>query len=126
MKRIALAAACLLTFTMSGYAVAAEDAMTAGDLQQVCVGADAASKAGCRKYILGIAQGIGIGLALADRTAHVGRPCIPSDASASSLELIVKMKLGQDLTVFPEDRKLDAAGFIGAVLARQFPCKAAK
>jgi hypothetical protein len=117
MKRIALAAACLVSVTMPSYLIAAEGAMTAGDLQQVCVGADAASRAGCRQYILGVAQGIGIGLALGDGTVQGGRPCIPDDVSAASLELVVKMKLGQDLTVFPDDRKLDASGFVGAVLA---------
>jgi hypothetical protein len=32
------------------------------------------------------------------------------------------MKLGQDLMVFPEDKKLDAAGLISAILVHTFPC----
>lgn len=34
----------------------------------------------------------------------------------------LKMKLGQDLIVYPDDRKLDASGVVGAILVSTFPC----
>ena len=52
-----------------------------------------------------------------------GRPCIPENLSASAIELAVKMKMGQDLMVFPDDHKLDASGLVGAILVSTFPCR---
>lgn len=102
---------------------AAEDkAMTAGDLQEICIGSSAESKAACRFYVLGITQGISVGMSIADGKTHGGRPCVPNSLSASAIELAVKMKLGEDLMVYPDDRKLDASGFVGAILASTFPC----
>ena len=98
-------------------------AMTAGDLQEICIASDAGSKMACKFYILGITQGIDLGMNIADGKTKGGRPCVPEDASASALELTVKMKMGQDLMVFPDDRKLDASGMVGATLIKSFPCR---
>jgi hypothetical protein len=100
-------------------------AMTAADLQKICVGSDAVSKAGCRFYILGITQGIEAGMSIADGKTQGGRPCIPDDASGAALELVVKMKLGEDLMVFPADRDLDASGFVAGVMIATFSCSKA-
>jgi len=100
-----------------------ESAMTAGDLQAICMGTDAETKAACRFYILGISQGIDIGLEMADGKVSGGRACVPADTSSSTLEMAVKMKLGEDLMMFPDDRKIDASGFVGAVLLKTFPCR---
>ena len=99
-----------------------ERAMSAGDLQQACVAQDATSKTACRVYILGVTQGITVGMGMADGKVSGGRPCIPDNVSGGALELAVKMKLGADLTVYPADRELDAAGFIGAVMVKTFAC----
>ncbi len=98
--------------------------MTAGDLQQICLGTDAESKAACRYYILGIAQGIQMGMSIADGKTGGGRPCVPENTSGSALVLAVKMKMGQDLMVYPDDRKLDASGVVGAITVSNFPCRA--
>lgn len=60
---------------------------------------------------------------VADGMTKGGRPCIPEDISGSALELAVKMKLGQVLMVYPDDKKLDASGLIGAILVQTFPCR---
>ena len=98
-------------------------AMTAGDLQQICIGSSAESKSACRFYLLGVTQGISMGMSIADGKTQGGRPCVPDDLSASAIELAVKMKLGTELMVFPDDRKLDAAGVVGAILVSNFPCR---
>ena len=98
-------------------------AMTAGDLQQICIASDEGSKMACKFYILGIAQGISVGIGIADGKTKGGRPCVPDDTSGASLELAIKMKMGQDLMVFPDDRKLDASGLVGAILIKTFPCR---
>ena len=108
---------------MSASAFAADSAMTAGELQQICLGSKAESKAACRFYILGITQGIELGMSIADGKTRGGRPCVPENISGSALELAVKMKMGQDLMVFPDDRKLDASGFVGAIIVKTFPCR---
>ena len=97
--------------------------MTAGDLQELCIDSSAESKAACRFYLLGITQGISMGMSIADGKTQGGRPCIPDDLSAAAIELAVKMKMGSDLMVYPDDRKLDASGLVGAILASTFPCR---
>jgi hypothetical protein len=108
--------------TQSKRTSADENAMTAGDLQEICIGSNAESKASCRFYLLGIKQGISIGIGIADGKTQGGRPCIPENLSAAAIELTVKMKMGQDLMVFPDDHKLDASGLVGAILVSTFPC----
>ncbi len=109
--------------TQSKRATAEDIAMTAGDLQQICVGSSAESKAACRFYLLGITQGISMKMSIADGKTQGGRPCVPDNLSASTIELAVKMKLGQDLMVYPDDRNLAASGVVGAILVSTFPCR---
>ena len=84
---------------------------------------DAGSKMACKFYILGITQGLDLGMLIADGKIRGGRPCIPENTSDSALELAVKIKLGQDLMIFPNDRKLNASGLVGAILVSVFPCR---
>jgi hypothetical protein len=116
---------CLMTVgTKESKPPSAEDkAMTAGELQQICIDSSAESKAACRFYLLGITQGISMGMVIADGKTKGGRPCVPDNLSASAIELAVKMKLGEDLMVFPDDRKMDASGFVAAILVSTFPCR---
>jgi len=100
--------------------------MTGGDLQDICTSSSADGKSACRFYILGITQGLSMGMNIADGKTKGGRPCIPDDTSSQTLELTVKMKLGQILMVFPEDKTLDASGVIGAILVNTFPCRKAR
>ena len=119
---------CCLTvggMCQSKRAAAEDKAMTAGDLQEICIGSNAESKAACRFYLWGITQGISMGMSIADGKTDGGRPCIPENISASAIELAVKMKLGEDLMVFPDDRKLDASGVVGGILVSTFPCRKA-
>ena len=110
----------------SATAARADGAMTAGDLQQICLGADAESKSACRFYILGIVQGMSVGMNIADGKTNGGRPCVPEDMPSSALEIAVKSKMGQLLMVFPDDRKLDASGFVAAAIISTFPCRSKK
>lgn len=119
-----LAFACVLLIPPSPGAP--DNTMTVGDLQQICLASDAESKAACRFYILGIVQGIQVGMSIADGKTQGGRPCVPENTSSPALELAVKMKMGQDLMVFPDDRKLDASGFVGAIIVNTFPCRKPK
>jgi len=100
-----------------------EPAMTAGDLQQLCTGEDHVSRNACRIYILGVTQGIGVGVRMTRGNAATGTPCVPADISAETLEQTVKARLAEDLAKRPADRDLEASGFIGAVLLSAFPCK---
>jgi hypothetical protein len=42
------------------------------------------------------------------------------------MELVTKMKMGEDLAVFPKDRELPAVSFVIAIIAHEFPCKKPK
>ena len=96
--------------------------MTVGSLQKICTGQSAESKAACHFYILGVTEGVTMGMSIADGKTNGGRPCIPDDIPADALEITVKSQIGADLMVFPEDKKLDAAGMVGAVLIKRFEC----
>ncbi len=117
--KISLATGLLCFVASPTYA----QAMTAGDLQDVCVASDPGSKMACRFYILGVAQGIDLGMSIADGKTRGGRPCVPEGTSTQALELAIKMKMGQDLTVYPADRTLDASGLVSAILINTFPCR---
>ena len=98
----------------------AEPAMTAGDLQQLCAGTDHVSVNACRIYILGVTQGITVGLGMGK--GHSAHPCVPADVSAEELGRTIKARLDKRLAASPADQNLDAAAFIGAVLTETYPC----
>jgi len=101
---------------------AADGVMSAGDLQQLCLGTDTTSRNVCRVYILGVVQGIEVGLHLADsKTAH--RPCIPQSTSAEGLEQAVRSKLDEDLAAATTNRDQDASTLIVTAAAQAFPCQ---
>lgn len=119
MRSIAVA----LTVTGALLATAAspeQPAMTAGDLGQLCTGTDHVSRNACRIYILGVTQGITLGMSIADGKSAGGRPCVPAGLSAEALEKTVQKKLAEMSSAAERDR--DASGFIGAVLGSAFPC----
>jgi hypothetical protein len=102
-----------------------ENAMTAGDLHELCSGTDHVSKNACRIYILGITQGIAVGLQIAEGKSSGGRPCVPQSVSGDALEQKVKAKLDADLAASPAKRDADASAFIANVLASSYPCSPA-
>jgi hypothetical protein len=114
---IAAAAAATLLLTA---ATPEEPAMTASDLAQLCGGSDHVSVNACRVYILGVTQGIAVGIRMAGGKSPAGRACVPAGISADELEASVKKKLA---ALDAESGRRDAAGFIGAALAAAFPCK---
>jgi hypothetical protein len=120
MRSMFIAAALALAF-FTTVPVPAQEAMTADDLQMLCQGTDHVSRNACRIYILGVTQGVSLGISIA-RGKGAGRPCVPTGISAESLEQTVKTRLGKDLGDHPADGTHDAADFIGAVLAETYPC----
>jgi hypothetical protein len=102
-----------------------ENAMTAGDLQELCNGTDHVSRNACRIYILGMTQGIAVGLQIADGKSSGGRPCVPESVSGEALEQKVKAKLGAELAASPAKRNLDASAFVASALASAYPCSPA-
>ena len=100
--------------------------MTAGDLQQICSSQNPDVDAPCRFYIMGILQGVTIGIAMGDGKVTGGRPCIPDNVQDTTLERVVKAKLGADLMVYPQDKNLPASSFVGGVIANVFACNKAK
>ena len=122
MKSIAVA----LTVTGALLATAAspeQPAMTAGDLAQLCTGSDHVSVNACRIYILGVTQGIAVGIRMAAAQSPAARPCVPPETSAEELDAILKKKLA---ALDGDSGQRDAAGFIGAALAAKFPCGGGK
>ena len=54
------------------------------------------------------------------------RFCVPEGLTSAAMELTVKMKMGEDLAVYPEDRDMPAVSFVTAVIFKQFPCQEKK
>jgi hypothetical protein len=96
-----------------------EPAMTAGDLAQLCSGTDHVSRNACRIYMLGVTQGIAVGLRIADRGRAAARPCVRPGIAAEDLEALLKKRLDALDTAAGQR---DAAGFIGESLTAAFPC----
>ena len=117
-----LLALAIATLLLSHVAVAADEdnAITAGDLQQLCRGTDTTSKNVCRVFIVGVVQGIRLGLSIADR--HGARACVPGTMSAEGLESAVKTQLDERLQATPADEQQAAANVIGHIVVRAFPC----
>ena len=105
-------------------APAAEAAMTAGDLKELCAGSDHVSRNVCRIYILGVTEGIAQGLSIAGGKGS--KPCIPEGVSAEQLEETVKSRLAKELSVSPARGTTDAAPFLASTLAEAFPCTGSK
>ena len=103
---------------------AAEAAMTAGDLKELCAGSDHVSRNVCRIYILGVTEGIAQGLTIA--AGKGSKPCIPEGVSAEQLEETVKSRLAKELSVSPARGTTDAAPFLASTLAEAFPCAGSK
>ena len=103
---------------------AAEAAMTAGDLKELCSGSDHVSRNVCRIYILGITEGIAQGLSIAGGKGS--KPCIPEGVSAEQLEETVKSRLEKELSLSPARGTTDAAPFLASTLAEAFPCGGSK
>ena len=103
---------------------AAEAAMTAGDLKELCAGSDHVSRNVCRIYILGVTEGIAQGLGIAGGKGS--KPCIPEGVSAEQLEETVKSRLEKELSLSSARGATDAAPFLASTLAEAFPCAKSK
>jgi Rap1a immunity proteins len=94
--------------------------VNAGDLAQFCVGSDHVSQNVCRIYILGVTQGVVLGLG--DVRAAAPHLCVPADITAETLEEAVKARLGAELRAHPGAASGDGARFIVALLGKAYPC----
>ena len=106
--------------------------MTLGDLYKLCTSSNEGDKSACRFYILGVFEGAQIvGGTVQDKSgsfqeAKDKRFCVPEGLTSTAMELTVKMKMGEDLAVYPEDRNMPAVSFVTALISKQFPCQRTK
>jgi len=113
-------------------ATAADNQMKLGDLYKLCTSSTDGDKSACRFYILGVFEGAQlVGETVPDKSGKLQeakdkRFCVPDNLGSSAMELAVKMAMGSDLAVFPEDRDMPAVSFVTAVIYKQFPCQKAK
>jgi hypothetical protein len=125
MRSVAITSMVVAALVADANPAEAQSAMSADDLQQLCAGEDHVSRNVCRVYILGVTQGIGLGMKIATGGAKASAPCVPQDISAEALEQKVKGGLQEDLRAHPADRNREASSVIGAVLAAAFRCSKA-
>jgi Rap1a immunity proteins len=98
----------------------ASNTVNAADLAQFCVGSDHVSQNVCRIYILGVTQGVVLGLGEARSAAR--RLCVPADITAETLEEALKTRLEAELRAHPQAASEDGARFILAMLGKAYPC----
>jgi len=111
---------CALGVAAAPPAPPALNTVTAGDLAQFCGGSDHVSQNVCRIYILGVAQGVVLGLGTA-RSAP-GHLCVPADITAENLEAAVKARIEAEVRAHPAVAAEDGARFILAMLGKAYPC----
>lgn len=111
-KYFLLFAVCFLISTPAS-------AMTAKDLQIMCVGLTEKMKTACDYYIFGVAEGAELEAGTVGDKTHF---CIPGGVKTDQLALIVRAGMEGDFKMHPLDANMPASSFVGAVLIRAFPC----
>jgi hypothetical protein len=111
---------------------AAAAQMKLGDLYKLCTSSNEGDKSACRFYILGVFEAAQmVGESVQDKSgsfqeAKDKRFCVPEGLTSAAMELAIKMKMGEDLAVYPEDRDMPAVSFVIAVIFKEFPCQKTK
>jgi hypothetical protein len=103
------------------------DTMKVSDVENIC----RTNNDTCKFFIFGLAQGLSIRESMSDQVTPNGqyrerKPvlfCLPENVSANVLMMAFKVKVAEDLAVFPDDRNLEGPGFSVGVLLRLFPCQ---
>jgi hypothetical protein len=90
--------------------------MTVKDLQGLCSNTGDA----CRFYVLGAMEGASLAAGVVNDKAHF---CVPEGVTQTEIVAVVKRLVAADLAQFPEDSRMPAISFIGAVLMKTYPCK---
>ncbi len=108
---------------------ASADELSAENLYSFCTGKDQMVSNACRFYVLGVVQGVGIGdgstmdasgKQMVERKKTIF--CIPDNMPQSQMVSLVRDMLGLDFKMYPEDKKLEAAGMITGIMHTKFPC----
>lgn len=104
--------------------------LTAGQLYEYCTSSDEMVKLGCGYFILGAVQGISLGdgmILRPDGKQFVERSrshfCLPNEWSGPALVSVYIKWSKLDFMKYPEDTKLPAITWVGAVMHRVYPCK---
>ncbi len=101
---------------------AAAAQMKLGDLYKLCTSSNEGDKSACRFYILGVFEGAQVvGGTVQDKSGSLQeakdkRFCVPEGLTSAAMEITVKMRMGEDLAVYPEDRDMPAVSFVTAVI----------
>jgi len=117
---LTLGSLCVLGAVAAPPAPPAAETVTAGDLAQFCVGSDHVSQNVCRIYILGVTQGVVLGLG--NGRSAAGHLCVPADVTAETLEEAVKARIEGELHAHPAAAAEDGARLIVAMLGKAYPC----
>ena len=108
--------------------------MKVADLYKICTSSAEIDKSSCRFYLLGLFEGAGFEASTqkdesgnrVERKDKDKPYCVPDELPVSAMEFLVKMRMGEDLVMFPQDSELAAAGFVMAIIQIQYPCHKAK
>jgi hypothetical protein len=124
-RGLTLAALIASIFVVAGLGHA--DTMKASDIENIC----RTNNDTCRLFIFGLAQGLSIRETMSDHLTPGGqyaerKPvlfCLPPDVTMTAIVMAFKIKVAEDLAVFPNDRDLEGPGFAAGILLHLFPCK---
>src|ERR1039457_1737148 len=118
----------VLSLVMVGCCEAVAAQMTVGDLLKLCTSSNESDKTACSFYILGVTEGASFGNMAKDKAGTYRERelkdklmCVPEGVTITTMEFLVRKKMGEDLAIFPADNALPAVSFVVAVIAKQFP-----
>ncbi|MBV8784887.1 MAG: hypothetical protein JOZ67_11925 [Gammaproteobacteria bacterium] len=116
---VAVGVACGL-LSAPGRAYAA-DVMSAADLRDICHSSDTTSRNVCRVYLLGVTEGITLGIEIG--RGHGAPACLPEAVSGDALQAKLRERLDAHLERSPGDAQEPAARLIAHLMARAYPCR---
>lgn len=116
-----LAGSLLLSASLAAAPLRAADVMSAADLQEICHSSDTTSRNVCRVYLLGVSEGLALGIEIGH--GHGAPVCLAEGVSGEALQERLREHLDAHLARSPGDGAEPAARLIAHLMARAYPCR---
>ena len=93
--------------------------LSAGELRTYCASPDSELRRRCSFYILGVSEGLSLGVGLAKDSTIV---CMPPNMSEAQLVATFQRTADALAIAYPSDMQASAASIVSAALRHEYPC----